>query len=199
MLSRRWRWVLSQDDALSLPTRERDDSTLNDSRPIDTEDQEELIRSLEKIQAQQSFLWRRVFAGLLFCYIVFLLYSIIQQVTSPWELRYYAYFMEDIRSWMILCADWIAVLVCSFVIVGMLPDSEHHRKWMWYSWFTAIPLAVFWLYFMLRLSKFRWEVIWLPFGPLSGATLCLYVNRVLTESSEEVRSLRGCMYAYKAR
>lgn len=32
----------------------------------------------------------------------------------------------------------------------------------------------------------------------SGAGICLYVDHVLRESSEEVRKLRGYMYAYKA-
>ncbi|XP_068326744.1 uncharacterized protein [Pyrus communis] len=149
----------SQDDDFSLPTW--DDPSLNDSRPMDTQEQEELVREMEKSQAQQSRLWRALFALLLFCFAVFLLYSICQQVLSPWELRYHAYFMEEMLSWMIIS-------------------------------------AAFWLYYMLRLPRFRWDVIWLPFGPLSGAALALYVDHLLTESSEEIRKLRGYMYAYKA-
>ncbi|KAL0345139.1 UNVERIFIED_CONTAM: hypothetical protein Sradi_4345200 [Sesamum radiatum] len=52
-LARTWR--KSQEDGdvdgYSLPTRD-------DSRPIDTREQEELVRSLEKTQAQHSLLWR---------------------------------------------------------------------------------------------------------------------------------------------
>ncbi|KAI8570769.1 hypothetical protein RHMOL_Rhmol01G0062600 [Rhododendron molle] len=68
------------DDRFSLPTRD-------DFHPIDTQEQEELVRSLEKNQAQQSRLWRGVFAAILCCYSGFLIYSIYQQVLSPWELR----------------------------------------------------------------------------------------------------------------
>lgn len=32
----------------------------------------------------------------------------------------------------------------------------------------------------------------------SGAGICLYVDHLLDESSEEVRKLRGYMYSYKA-
>ncbi|XP_059432925.1 uncharacterized protein LOC132166168 isoform X2 [Corylus avellana] len=159
---------------------------------------EELIRSLEKTQSQQSRLWRRLFAAILFCFALFLVYSIFQQASSPWELRYHAYFMEEVDSWMIISADWLAVLACSLAIIGLLHNSKHHRQWMWYSCFAGIILAVFWLYYMLRLSKFRWDVIWLPFGPVSGAGMCLYVDHLLSESSEEIRKLRGYMYAYKA-
>ncbi|ONH97869.1 hypothetical protein PRUPE_7G215100 [Prunus persica] len=186
----------SQDDDFSLPTW--DDPTLNDSRPLDIQEQEELVRSFEKSQAQQSRFWRLLFASLLFCFSAFLLYSIFQQVLSPWELRYHAYFMEEVHSWMIISADWLAVLACSSAIIGLLHDSKHHRRWIWYSLFTGIILTVFWLYYMLRLPRFRWDVIWLPFGPLSGAGLTLYVDHLLIESSEEIRKLRGYMYAYKA-
>ncbi|XP_075674676.1 uncharacterized protein LOC142643832 isoform X2 [Castanea sativa] len=95
-LTRKWR--NSHDDRFSLPT-------LDDSRPIDTQEQEETIRSFEKTHAQQSRLWRSVFAAMLFCFAVFLLYSIFQQASSPWELRYHAYFMEEVDSWMVISAD----------------------------------------------------------------------------------------------
>ncbi|KAL1326331.1 hypothetical protein HN51_036407 [Arachis hypogaea] len=190
-LARKWR--NSGDDKFSLPIHDDEDS-----RPMGPQEQEEFVRSLEATQAENNRFWRRVFAILLFCYMQFLLYSIFKQVTSPWEMRPYAYFMEDIYSWMIISADWMAVLVCSFSMKGLIDESVHHRRWIWYSWFTAIVPAMFWLYYMLRLPKFRWDVIFLPFGPLGGATICLYVDHLLSESSEEIRKLRGYMYSYKA-
>ncbi|KAB5552605.1 hypothetical protein DKX38_009916 [Salix brachista] len=54
------------------------------------------------------------------------------------------------------------------------------------------------IYLCHRMPRFRWDVIWLPLGPLSGAGICLYVDHLLTESSEEVKKLRSYMYAYKA-
>ncbi|KAL7167980.1 hypothetical protein ACSBR2_038417 [Camellia fascicularis] len=180
-----------EDDNFSLPTSD-------DFSPLDTQEQEELVRSLQQIQAQQSLLWRRVFSVIVFCYAAFLIYSIYQQVSSPWELRYHAYFMEEVDSWIIISADWAAVLVCSVAIVGLLHDSRYHRRWLWYSCLLGILVAVFWLYLMLRLPRFRWDIVWLPFGPLSGAGICLYVDHLLNESSDEVRKLQGYMYAYKA-
>ncbi|EOY30546.1 hypothetical protein QQP08_025816 [Theobroma cacao] len=181
----------SEDDKFSLPT-------LDDSRPMDTHEQEEVVRSLERMHAQQSLQWKSVFAALLFCYSAFLLYSIYQQALFPWELRYHAYFMEDVGSWMIITADWLAVLVCSMAIMGLLNNSKDHRRWIEYSCFVGLMLAVFWLYYMLRMPKFRWDVIWLPLGPFSGSGVCLYVDHLLSESSEEVRKLRSYMYAFKA-
>ncbi|KAM7258742.1 hypothetical protein ACFE04_014483 [Oxalis oulophora] len=162
------KWRNSGDDMFTLPTRDDDDS-----RPLDTQ-------------------------VLLFCFAVFLFYSIYHQAFAPWELRYHAYFMEDVSSWMVIAADWIALLACSMSIMGLRHASKNYKQWLWYSFYAGIMLAVFWLYFMLRLPKFRWDVLWLPFGPLSGAGLCLYVDHLLAESSEEVRKLRGYMYSYKA-
>ncbi|CAN1159928.1 hypothetical protein LINPERHAP1_LOCUS8201 [Linum perenne] len=179
------------DDELSLPTHDEPD----DSRPMDPQEQEELVRSLESAQAQQSLLWTRVFAVILLCYTSFLVYSIYNQVASPWELRYHAYFMEDIPSWMIISADWVAALACSMAIAGIL---NHRRKWIWHSCFAAFSLALFWLYYMFRLPRFRWDAIWLPLGPLCSSSVCLYVDHLLTESSEDVKKLRGYMYSYKA-
>ncbi|OMO67361.1 hypothetical protein CCACVL1_20583 [Corchorus capsularis] len=181
----------SEDDKFSLPT-------LDDSRPMDTHEQEELVRSLERMHAHQSLQWKSVFAALIFCYSAFLLYSIYQQALFPWELRYHAYFMEDVDSWMIIAADWLAVLACSMAIFGLVSTAKDHRRWIWYSSSVGLVLAVFWLYYMLRLPRFRWDVIWLPLGPLSGAGVCLYVDHLLSESSEEVRKMRSYMYAFKA-
>ncbi|KAI5383180.1 hypothetical protein KIW84_070550 [Lathyrus oleraceus] len=203
----------SEDGKFSLPVHDED------SRPLDSQEQEELVRSLEKTQAQQSRFWRNVFVALVICYILFLLYSIFHQVSSPWELhlslysfysicccnsllsdeqRHHAYFMKEMYSWMIICADSVAVLAFSFAIIGLHHESMHHRRWIWYSWYISTVLAVFWLYYMSRLAKFRWDIIWLPLGPLSASTICLYVDHLLTESSEEVKKLHGYMYAYKA-
>ncbi|KAL6519171.1 hypothetical protein OROGR_018491 [Orobanche gracilis] len=99
-LARKWRRSHKDVDCEDfLPTRD-------DSLPIDTQEQEELLRSFEKSQSQQSLLWRSVFAGLVSCYAVFLIYSISQQVYSPWELtlRYHAYFMYEVDSGSILIA-----------------------------------------------------------------------------------------------
>ncbi|XP_047946661.1 uncharacterized protein LOC125193005 isoform X1 [Salvia hispanica] len=179
------------DDDYSLPTRD-------DSRPIDIQEQEELVRSLEKIHAQQSLLWRSVFAGLLFCYMIFLVYSMYQQAFSPWDLQYHAYFMYEIDSGSIVFAELVAVITCLMIITGLMHHSKRHHLWLWYSFLPGTLLAIFWLHHMLRLAKFRWEIMWVPLAPLCGAGVCLYVDSLLNGSSEEVRKLRGYMYAYKA-
>ncbi|KAH7519162.1 hypothetical protein FEM48_Zijuj08G0006500 [Ziziphus jujuba var. spinosa] len=169
-LTRKWR--KSQEEDSFLPTR-GDDPTLDDYRPLDIREQEELIRSFETSQAQQSRLWR-------------VLLSYLSHLHS---------LSADCR----LLIDWVAVVACSLAIIGLFHgDSKDRRQWIWYSCFFGMVLVVFWLYFMSRLPRFRWDVIWLPFGPLCGAGLSLYVDHLLSESSEEIRKLRSYMYAHKA-
>ncbi|CAN1762088.1 hypothetical protein LINPERHAP1_LOCUS8201 [Linum perenne] len=127
-------------------------------------EQEELVRSLESAQAQQSLLWTRVFAVILLCYTSFLVYSIYNQVASPWELRYHAYFMEDIPSWMIISAGRRTNSAINLLVLK-----------------SALPQAML-----------------LHMGSLISSSVCLYVDHLLTESSEDVKKLRGYMYSYKA-
>ncbi|KAF6138234.1 hypothetical protein GIB67_011074 [Kingdonia uniflora] len=190
-LSRKWRKNRREGD---------DDHPIYDDTtdPIDTQEQEELIRSFELKQAQESLLWRRIFAALVLCFVAFLLFSMLHQTSSPWELRYHAYFMEEVNSWALIFAEALSILACFMAIKGLFHKSKDDRKWMWYSCYVGLLLAAFWLFYMLRLAEFRWEIIWLPFGPLSVALLCLYVDYLLAESSDEIRKLRGYMYAYKA-
>ncbi|KAG8367291.1 hypothetical protein BUALT_Bualt16G0057100 [Buddleja alternifolia] len=203
-LTRKWRKSHKDvyGDDYSLPTRD-------DDRPIDTQEQEELVRSLEKTQAQQSLLWRSVFAGLVFCYVAFNIYSIYQQAYSPWELKNnsesYAITVVSqnwnqnlIFSILDPFSELAAVSVCLMVITGLMHNSRRHRLWIWYSFVPGTLLAIFWLHHMLRLANFRWDIIWLPLTPLGGAGICLYVDHLLDKSSEEVRKLRGYMYTYKA-
>ncbi|XP_026422992.1 uncharacterized protein LOC113318922 [Papaver somniferum] len=191
-LKRKWMKSRREDDGrFSIPTQD-------DSLPIETHQQEELVRSFEQKQTQQSRLWRGVFSTLLIGYVVFMVFSIYQQASFPWELRYHGYFMGEIDSRMVIAADWIAVLTCLLAVKGLFHNSKANRQWLIYSCFTGLLVAAFWLYHMLSLSKFRWDIIWLPLGPLSGAGLSLYIDHLLNESSEEIRKLRAYMYSYKA-
>ncbi|CAK7334768.1 unnamed protein product [Dovyalis caffra] len=157
-LARNWR-KSSDDDKFTLPTRED-----YDSHPMDTGEQEELVLSLERAEAEQSVLWRRVIGGLVFCYAAFLLYSIYQQAISPWDLAMDLVFMLGGAS------------TGSFLVI-----------------LHAEVRGALYISIMVKMPRFRWDVIWLPFGPLSGAGVCLYVDHLLTESSEEVRKLRTYM------
>ncbi|CAA6671657.1 unnamed protein product [Spirodela intermedia] len=196
-LARKWRRSNRREpvdgeggDRFSLPTRD-------DFEPLDTREQLELVCSFERQHARNSRLWRGIFSTLLLLYAGFLTYSIIQHFRHPWELRFHAYFMEDMSAWVVTCADFAAILACLLAVRG-LQDRSSPLHWLWYSCFVGVLLAIFWLYHIYRLPEFRWDIAWLPLGPLSGALACLYLEHLLEESWEEIRKLRGSMYSYKA-
>ncbi|PKU80500.1 hypothetical protein MA16_Dca021801 [Dendrobium catenatum] len=303
-LTRKW-W---KSRCLSRGGRDDEDRfflpTIDDFQPLDSQEQEEMVRSFERAHEQDNHLWRGVFAVFLLGYVVFLIYSIFQQAWNPWELRYHAYFMEDVPSWMLISAgselglmlklcfcfalmvsllkqcfgqhlvetipsvpihpesdkdqlelvfkcsgksvaaltfkkvyedckgddDWrwmkklklrrldefdecprgceavenaedqtnlVAILACLLAVKGMLDGSIFHQRLIWHSFYVGLVLAVFWSYYMLRLPRFRWDVLWLPFGPLSAATICLYVDNILRSSREEIRTLQDYIKAEK--
>lgn len=179
-------------DRFTLPT-------IDDFQPLETQEQEEMIRSFEREYQQQSRLWRGVFSVFLLGYGGFLIYSNFQQAWNPWELRYHAYFMEDVHHWMSISAECVAILCCLLALKGMLHSSKSHRQLLWYSFYVGLLPAVFWLYYMLRLPRFHWDILWLPFGPLSAAGICLYVDSLLRSSREEINTLQKYMYEYKRR
>eukprot|EP00268_Persea_americana_P044299 TRINITY_DN44789_c0_g1_i1.p1 TRINITY_DN44789_c0_g1~~TRINITY_DN44789_c0_g1_i1.p1 ORF type:complete len:198 (+),score=26.18 TRINITY_DN44789_c0_g1_i1:271-864(+) len=193
-LSRKLRSSSGDDDDHqgSLPTRD-------DSHPIDTQEQEELVRSFERKHEQQSFVWRSVFSTLLLSFTAFLVFSSFHQTLWPWELRYHAYFMDEVESLHLVSAESIAVIACMMAARGLLHlNPKISQQLMWYSCYISVLLAIFWFLHMLRMPKFHWDVIWLPLGPLSGAGISLYVDHLFADSLGEIRKLRGSMYSYKS-
>uniref|UniRef100_A0A7N1A7D8 Transmembrane protein n=1 Tax=Kalanchoe fedtschenkoi TaxID=63787 RepID=A0A7N1A7D8_KALFE len=154
----------ADDDNLTLPTTD-------DSWPIETHEQEELVKSFEQIHHRQSRIWR----------------------------RYHAYFENEVDSMSVIFLDGIAIIACALAIYGLSGDFKYEKRYLLSSTFLAIMVAMLWLYQMLRLPKFRWDVIWLAVAPLCCSLLSLYVTHLLVESRDEVHKLRAAMYEYKRR
>ncbi|XP_020528814.1 uncharacterized protein LOC105421372 isoform X2 [Amborella trichopoda] len=177
MVKRRW---LSTSTSTSTSNVEQFSlPTYDDCRPIETHEQEEIIRSFEKKHERQNSLWRGVFAVLLLSFAMFYIFSLFQQALYPWELRYHAYFMDEVGSWIIILADMSAVVACLMAVKGLL-KSDSHRHWIWHPCLVGLGISTFWFYHML-----------------SSAGICFYVDRLLEESLEEVKKLRAAMYSYK--
>ncbi|XP_057493774.1 uncharacterized protein LOC130779132 isoform X12 [Actinidia eriantha] len=134
---------------------------------FDSAEQEELVRSLEENQAQQSLLWRVYNSSLPDFMISFVEgLCLIPQNKRSWfdhwrRIKLNSLFCGGTRgvgsiiggessSAVSFVEDWAAVLVCSVAIAGLLLDSRYRRTWLWYSCFGGILVAVFWSYHMLR-------------------------------------------------
>ena len=47
-------------------------------------------------------------------------------------------------------ADWIAALACLFAVKGLLQASNSSKKWIWYSFYVGMAVAIFWTYYLLK-------------------------------------------------
>lgn len=181
-------WRSSQEEL--LPSRD-------DFQPLETHEQVEIVQAFERNHALQNTVWRGIFSALLSTFAGFFVYSANRQSISPWDARYHAYFMEEVDSSTVIFADFVAVVVFMLAIAGLLWKSKLHIYCLGSSAAIGLLLACFWLYHMLRLSRFRWDVIWLPLGPLSCAGMCIYIDRLLLEGLEDIKQLRSTIYHFK--
>ncbi|KAG0492108.1 hypothetical protein HPP92_005506 [Vanilla planifolia] len=146
--------VRGQDDSFTLPT-------IDDFQPLDTQGRGcSVVR--EDAPAAEPSLERR-FRVVLAC-----ICGILGLLHLP-------------TGFVSMGTDWVAILACLLAGNGILHNSRSHQRLMWYSFYVGLLIAMFWLYYMLRLPRFRWDVIWLPFGPLSKhVSVCEPLVEVLT-------------------
>ncbi|VAH76902.1 unnamed protein product [Triticum turgidum subsp. durum] len=81
---------------------------------------------------------------------------------------------------------------------GLLQASNSSKKWIWYSFYVGMAVAIFWTYYLLKLPMIRWDVVWLPLGPLIASASSLYVDHTLMKSMQDISTLRGYMYNFKS-
>ncbi|CAM8889588.1 unnamed protein product [Rhodiola kirilowii] len=180
------------DDKFALPTTD-------DLIPMETREQEELVMSFELSLERQSRMWKNVFQALFCAYIFFMGYSMYQQIQSPWELRYHAYFENEVDSMSVIFEDGMSIIACAVAIYGLSRDGKYQKLYILSSIIFGIVVAIFWLYQMMRLPKFRWDVLWLPITPLCCSLVSLYVIHLHAESQIAIQKLRNSMYQYKRR
>ncbi|KAL9659324.1 hypothetical protein QQ045_024129 [Rhodiola kirilowii] len=183
------------DDKFALPTTD-------DLIPMETREQEELVMSFELSLERQSRMWKNVFQALFCAYIFFMGYSMYQQIQSPWELRYHAYFENEVDSMSVIFEDGMAIIACAVAIYGLSHDGKYQNQKLYIlsSIIFGIVVAIFWLYQMMsRLPKFRWDVLWLPITPLCCSLVSFYVIHLHAESQIAIQKLRNSIYEYKRR
>ncbi|CAM8889662.1 unnamed protein product [Rhodiola kirilowii] len=111
------------DDKFALPTTD-------DLIPMETREQEELVMSFELSLERQSRMWKNVFQALFCAYIFFMGYSMYQQIQSPWELRYHAYFENEVDSMSVIFEDGMAIIACAVAIYGLSRDGKYQKLYI---------------------------------------------------------------------
>eukprot|EP00249_Psilotum_nudum_P011816 c23401_g1_i1 orf=118-693(+) len=188
---KRWRdrvWRRShQSEDYLLPT-------YDDTELLDTEEQEKIVRSFELSHQRQSFVWRGIFTLFAASFGAFFIYSAYQQAISPWNTRYHSYFIDEMNEGIVIMADLIEAAAFVIIAWGVLTKRTYL---IWASFKFGLGLALFWLYYILRLSIIHWNILWIPLGPSMFAAVCLYVNHLLLETENEMEAIRSSIYHFK--
>ncbi|MCO5602797.1 hypothetical protein L7F22_056935 [Adiantum nelumboides] len=87
------------------------------------------------------------------------------QLVSPWDLKYHAYFMGEMSSVSVVIADVVEAFVYASLTWGLLSSQVRHHHRLWVSFGAGFGPAVFWVYYIKRLSRMHWDLLWLPLGP----------------------------------
>ncbi|KAI5063513.1 hypothetical protein GOP47_0022060 [Adiantum capillus-veneris] len=80
---------------------------VDDTELLDIREQEKIVRELEARHARHSFTWRVIFATLTSIFSAFFLVSAYLQLISPWDLKYHAYFMDEMSPLSVVIADLV--------------------------------------------------------------------------------------------
>ncbi|KAH9306459.1 hypothetical protein KI387_010863, partial [Taxus chinensis] len=78
--------------------------SFDDFQPLETPEQVKMVESFEKSHTLQNAVWRGIFSSFLFSFAGFFIYSAHRQSVSPWDVRYHAYFMEEVDSGTLIVA-----------------------------------------------------------------------------------------------
>ncbi|KAH7279122.1 hypothetical protein KP509_37G006200 [Ceratopteris richardii] len=158
---------------------------------------EKVVQALEATHRRQSFMWRVIFATFTTIFSLFFLTSAYWQLVSPWDLKYHAYFMEELTSMSVVTADVAEAFIYVMMTWGFISSDKKHRRLIPLSFAGGVGVAMFWLHYMQRLSRIRWDLLWLPFGPCSCSAICMYVDHLILDTQRDVRNLRAAMYHFK--
>ncbi|KAG2498718.1 hypothetical protein HYH03_003458 [Edaphochlamys debaryana] len=190
---------------------------------LDEQEQEQLIREFEDQQRDSQRTWRAIFGTGCLAMGLFFLYAACRQQLEPFGVR----FTGELRSaapagpWVaaVLGLQGVALLLSGWGLLSevpprklalgaartaCLPYSARQAALLWSGVGAAAVGAVFWSCVMGHLLAkegakvgARWELLWLPAGPLAGCLLCCHVASSLADTEKEIQKLKSQRYNYK--
>ena len=173
---------------------------------LNTEEQEEVVRSLKQQQAKQSQQWTTVFSalavglGLGCCYLSW------HQYKDPWGLRHHAYFSGPFSSSLVSFAEacsGLSLLVTAAAL--QTADAKSHGKTsalLLASACAAFITGIFWMYLIVKAAHFQDDSLlqvvryaWLPCTPIAYVLLVHYLLSSFRGTADQIAALRGSMYS----
>jgi hypothetical protein len=203
-----------------LSSKVRVEQLLQAEEPLDEHEQQQVIASLEEAAVQQARTFRRVFAVLALALAAFFAYAAVQQQQHPYETRYTGELRPVTSSAAvvgILVSQAAALAAAGLGLLlelpkawehsssrACLPPSQQPRLLVAASVLIASVGCMYWgaaLHNSVQQYGYatgaKWELLWLPLGPLGYCTLCWYVLSSLGNTSKELQQLRKLAYDFK--
>ncbi|GFR45182.1 hypothetical protein Agub_g6570 [Astrephomene gubernaculifera] len=192
------------------------------AEPLDEQEQEAIIQEFEILAIQQHRTWRSVFGAGTVAAGLFFLYAAWRQKVEPYGVRY----TGELRSvtgastvTAVLALQGVSLLLAAAGLLvnlppkagagqreaaGCLPFAVRQRLALWSGVLGAAGAGVYWAAALVRMVQLhgaqygkRWELSWLPAGPLAACLVCCYVASSLYGTEREIQRLRSYRYRYK--
>jgi hypothetical protein len=178
----------------------------------------QVISTLEAAAVQQARTFRRMFAALGLALAAFFTYAAIQQHLHPWEARYTGELRPVTTATSVVAMLGLqacALAACSWGLLLQLPKpwersrtcmppAQQSRMLVGGSVVGAAVGCLYWsaaMYHSIRTYGYavgaKWELVWLPLGPLAYCLLCWSVLASLGTTSKELQQLHKLAYDYK--
>eukprot|EP00877_Chromochloris_zofingiensis_P010545 jgi/Chrzof1/5744/Cz16g14080.t1 len=195
------------------------DTLLTQAQPLDESEQQKVIEALQEQQLSQNRRFRAIFGTGALGLSLFFFCAATQQHAHPWEARY----TGELRSVTqhqhveaMLFLQGMAMLATAFGLLtqlpkkgeidrGCMPAGSQIKAALWTGTAFALVGAVYWGTAWWRnynkhghIVGANWELLWLPFGPLTYSLICHHVIHTLTSTGQELQALQKMTYPLKA-
>lgn len=194
------------------------DALLSTPDPLDEQEQQQVIAELEAQAVLQARTFRRLCGGVALALATFFAYAAAQQQLHPWEQQYTGE-LRPVTS-ALSVATVLAVQASALATAGLgllwgmprptdrgrgcIDPSQTSHVLLWASLAAAGVGFCYWGAAMYRsIAKYghavgaKWELFWLPLGPLAYCALCWQVLSSLAGTSRELAELRRLAYSHK--
>ncbi|KAI8476044.1 MAG: hypothetical protein J3K34DRAFT_516954 [Monoraphidium minutum] len=201
------------------------DAMLARDEPLDEQEQLQVIRDLESMQASQARWFRAVFGAGAAGGAAFFGYAARAQAARPWEVRYTGELRTVVSGGGVvaaLLAQSAALAAAAAALLLRLPPrpgtaaaagpappppdgGAPARRALAAAALAAAGAAAYWGGALARsLRRYgpdhgaHWDLIWLPLAPLAYVLLCWYVIRSVAGTRAEIDKLRRMTYSFKS-
>eukprot|EP00898_Chlorokybus_atmophyticus_P004421 jgi/Chlat1/4980/Chrsp32S04965 len=174
---------------------------------LDTQEQEEVIRELERSHARQSLAWRAAFAAGAVAGALLFSRAALSQHRHPWHVHRHALFYGELSSTTVIAADMLACTALCIAAIALFvsPASTTSSSSSSQVGFLPLPLAAvtlaFWAWHSSRVvvGREQWlHAMWAPAAAFGYVAACWYCASVMADTRHGISKLRAYKYQFKA-